>query len=544
MNKDVKTNSHHHQMGCDAKGQTYRNKALPVVFASFMVLAACGQQTQIIEVVTPAPTKTDIISTEVAKAEDTLSLNPDNQTLDKADEVAKADEATAPIETAQDDNGTDVVGDIIWQLEQIDKSQQTATAESQEVPSFEELIPTGPDPSLAEEALDAAFAMLKRPEDVPLTPVFSMPAKAEGQMRIGVFLPNSGPHKALGMQIDKGLQMAYFQIGNPQIELIYFDSASTEGMDELAASAIAAEIDIAVGPLFSDKAAALLPILRSANIPILSFSNNQKIASSGLWVLGLLPEQQMDMLLGQALSQGYEDIAILADRSLFGQRMSEHILNRLTAFGMSPNAFQPIDGTAASDDEMLISQIKSFARYVPLEDGELIDDRPPPYEAVILAGGPDFILKVAPLLAYYDLGPDRVAYLGTDLWANPALSGEPSLQNAYIATIAPSLSSAFSKRHQDLYESQSSLLGQLGFDVMAVAAQALSQRQDELDSLQSPLIASLLQEQGFKGYTGAFKLAANGLNYRDYTLYQLIDGTFEPTTIPPVPIYEPKFLAE
>jgi len=79
---------------------------------------------------------------------------------------------------------------------------------------------------------------------------------------------------------------------------------------------------------------------------------------------------------------------------------------------------------------------------------------------------------------------------------------------------------------------------------MAVAAQALSQRQEDLDSLQTPLIASLLQEQGFKGYTGAFKLAANGLNYRDYTLYQLIDGTLEPATIPPVPIYEPKFLAE
>ena len=539
MNKDVKTNSHPRRIGCDAKGQINRHRALPLVFASFMLLAACGQQTQTIEVVTPAPIKTDIIGAEATKAEDTP--NADNQTLGETD---LAEKSTAPIEAGQDDNGTDMVGDIIWQLEQIDKSQPTATADSQDVLSFEELIPTGPDPSLAEEALDAAFAMLKRPEDVPLVPVYSMAAKAEGQMRIGVFLPNSGPHKALGMQIDKGLQMAYFQIGNPQIELIYFDSAGTDGMDELAASAIAAEIDIAVGPLFSDKAAAMLPILRSANIPILSFSNNQKIASSGLWVLGLLPEQQMDMLLGQALSQGYEDIAILADRSLFGQRMSEHILNRLTAFGMSPNAYQPIDGAAASDDEMLISQIKSFARYVPLEEGELIDDRPPPYEAVILAGGPDFILKVAPLLAYYDLGPDRVAYLGTDLWANPALSGEPSLQNAYIASIAPSLSSAFSQRHQDLYQSQSSLLGQLGFDVMAVAAQALSQRQDDLDSLQTPLIASLLQEQGFKGYTGAFKLAANGLNYRDYTLYQLVDGALEPATIPPVPIYEPKFLGE
>ena len=528
MTNGLIIDNQHYKCQFACKAQKKGNQILALLVLPFILLSACGQQTEPPIVVSPSLTK----------AETAVAPITDNQTVDSEKEVIALEEIT------EGDNGTDVVGDIIWQLEQSDTAKQVATDESKTPATLEELIPTGPDPSLAEEALDAAFAMLKRPEDEPIVQAFSLPPKTEGHMRVGVFLPNSGQHAALGMQIDKGLQMAYFQIGNPQIELIYFDTASTDNLDMLARNAVEADIDIAVGPLFSDKAVAMLPLLRAAEIPILSFSNNQKIASSGLWVLGLLPEQQMDMLLGQALSQGYEDIAILADRSLFGQRMSEHILSRLTAFGMSPNAYQPIDGTALSDDEMLISQIKSFARYVPLEEGELIEDRPPPYEAVILAGGPDFILKVAPLLSYYDLGPDRVAYLGTDLWVNPALSGEPSLQNAYIAAIAPSLSSAFSKRHQDLYESQSSLLGQLGFDVMAIAAQALAQRQDDLDSLQDPLIASLLQEQGFKGYTGAFKLAANGLNYRDYTLYQLVEGQLMPTTIPPVPIYEPKFLGE
>ena len=525
---------------------------LVAVFASLW-LAACGTTAtapvkapeivpEIVSEKAPVITapKAEILADTPVESE-TAPLS-DNQTQNDNQTQIDAPEARLLVE-AESDNASDLVGNIIWQLEQADKSQ-SASEEDKAPPSFEDLIPTGPDPSLAEEALDAAFAMLRQPEAEVESSSFTIAPKQEDEMRIGVFLPLSGTQAALGSQIDKGLQMAYFQIANPQIELVYFDTDSPDRIEAVAQEAIAAEIDIAVGPLFSDKADVILPHLRRADIPILSFSNNQQIAANGLWVMGLLPEQQMDMLLGQALSQGYQDIAILADQSLFGQRMSQHIINRLTAFGMRASAYQPIDGKAASDDEMLIGQIKNFARYVPLEEGELISDRPAPYEVVILAGGADFILKVAPLLSYYDLGPDRVAYLGTNLWANPALTGEPSLQDSYLAAISPELSAAFSQRHQSLFDAPSSYLGQLGFDVMAVAVQALAQQQNESDKLQNPLVASLLREQGFKGYTGSFKLAANGLNYRDYITYQLVQGELVPTELPPAPPSQPVFLAE
>ena len=514
------------------------------IVTSFL-LAACGApqitavkpQVKAPEITAP---KAEILEEKPATSETAPVL--DNQS--QSDNLTQAIDLSAsqPVED-ESDNASDLVGDIIWQLEQADKSI-SVSEEDKAPPTFEELIPTGPDPSLAEEALDAAFAMLRQPEAEVVSSTFEVAPKQEDEMRIGVFLPLSGKQAALGAQIDKGLQMAYFQMAVPQIELVYFDTSNDGDLASVAQEAITAEIDIAVGPLFSDKAEVILPLLRAADIPILSFSNNQKIAANGLWVMGLLPEQQMDILLGQALSQGYQDIAILADQSLFGQRMSQHIINRLTAFGMRASAYQPIDGNAASDDEMLIGQIKNFARYVPLEDGELITDRPAPYEVVILAGGVDFILKVAPLLSYYDLGPDRVVYLGTNLWANPALTGEPSLQESYLAAISPTLSAAFSQRHQSLFDSPSSYLGQLGFDVMAVAAQALAERQKKADSLQSPLIASILREQGFKGYTGSFKLAANGLNYRDYIIYQLVQGELVPTELPPAPPSQPVILAE
>ena len=52
-------------------------------------------------------------------------------------------------------------------------------------------------------------------------------------------------------------------------------------------------------------------------------------------------------------------------------------------------------------------------------------------------------------------------------------------------------------------------------------------------SLQLPIISHLVKEQGFKGYTGAFRLLANGLNQRDYSLYQVENGQLQPVTMTP-----------
>ena len=137
------------------------------LFACFM-LVACGAPQQPIVVERPQ------INNDVPKPEaQTASVISDNQS---ETDNKKKDEA--PIlnadDTQESDNNTDLVGSIIWQLEQADKSQ-TQTQETP--PSFEDLIPTGQDPSLAKEALDAAFGMLKTAEDKRPPSSYSAPPK-------------------------------------------------------------------------------------------------------------------------------------------------------------------------------------------------------------------------------------------------------------------------------------------------------------------------------------------------------------------------------
>ena len=123
---------------------------------------------------------------------------------------------------------------------------------------------------------------------------FTMPAKTEGRKRIGVFVPRTGERAIYGNQVADGIEMALFQINNPILILFILIPIQISCVPRLRNQAIQAEIDIAIGPLFSDRAKDIAPYFISMILPVLSLSNNHEIARNGLWVLGFLPEQQID----------------------------------------------------------------------------------------------------------------------------------------------------------------------------------------------------------------------------------------------------------
>ena len=148
----------------------------------------------------------------------------------------------------------------------------------------------------------------------------------------------------------------------------------------------------------------------------------------------------------------------------------------------------------------------------------------PAYDALILAGNPDFILRVAPVLSYYDMDPSRVMYLGTDLWARPELLAEPSLQGAVITQALLPASPEFEKRFQSLFDKPTNHLVKMGFDAFALVAithqGAASARSNQTIDWR----ASLIRDEGFSGLSGRFNLLPDGQNQRYYEIRTLIDN--------------------
>ena len=413
-------------------------------------------------------------------------------------------------EAAQDTD--EIVGNIIWNIE---SAQKGRTA-----PAPDPVIPVGPDPSLASEALEAAFAMLARREQGLPAEGFLMPKKAPGIMRIALLVPTSGSNTVLGGELQRGAELALFSLRNRQVELLVFDTAG-DGAGIAAREAVQAEADIIVGPLFSDAVVPARQVAAQAGVPMLALSNNTEIAARGSWLLGYMPEQQVDLLLGHALTTGRNKVGIIASSDAFGQRLARHASKRLAQFGITPEDFVTLTPAQLADEDSLKAAVKSFTGYQPPEDDEeapaSFELPPPRFDAVLFAGSADFALRTAPVLAYYDADPERVLYLGNAQWNQRRILMEPSLQGGLFTSRPTDRDEAFNALWASAWDGRPGALARLSFDAMAMAAILAGQQRAEWN-------AALQDGSGFNGFSGAYRLLPGGGNQRAFEIREISGG--------------------
>ena len=435
-----------------------------------------------------------------APLSETTQNQPDNLSeMPKQDDATEMAAARALMDT------------IIWEFQ----------GKNEKAPVIETPIPVGKDPSLGDDALEAAFALLSR-RVKPLTyePVFEMPPKADGVIRVGLLVPLSGEYAALGAEIRQSVEMALFKINNPKIEVLFLDTKAGEAAGNAAMTGIENDVDIFIGPLFTEAVKQARVVIDQVNDaasrpPMLLLSNNVDVAGNDRWLLGYLPEQQLDGLLGHAVSAGKRRFALIGQNSLFGQRLLSHASQRLADFGLKPEAVRVLSDSELADETNLKNAIRDFTRYVPPVDDAPLPDSP--FDAVIFAGDPAFALRTAPVLAYYDVGPDRALYLGNALWNQQQLLGEPSLQGALFSTRPSNLDLRFDADWKEIWPEPAGQLARVGFDAMALVA-ALAKSADRDWAKQ------LVTNSGFQGYSGAFRLLPNGRNVRSFELRKIDKG--------------------
>ena len=429
-----------------------------------------------------------------------------------ADEAGAADQAALEQEKLKEESAAEAVGNIIWNLEAANRGRAA--------PEPEPVVPVVPDPSLATEALEAAFAMLARRDQGLETGGFIMPPKPGGTMRIALLIPKSGDNAVLGNELQRGAELALFSLRNSAIELLVFDTVE-KGADVAAREAVVAESDIIVGPLFSDAVVPARQVAATHGVPMLALSNNTAIAGRGSWLFGYLPEQQVDILLGHALTAGRSKVGIIAADDVFGQKLARHARKRLGQFGLEPEDFVTLTAAQLASEDELKDAVKRFTGYTPPADDEetpAASELPPPrFDAVLFAGSADFALRTAPVLAYYDADPERVLYLGNAQWNQRRILMEPSLQGGLFASRPTDRDDAFNALWSSALGGRPGALARLSFDAMAMAAILAGQERETWN-------AALEAGSGYNGFSGAYRLMPDGGNRRSFEIRQVNGG--------------------
>ena len=443
---------------------------------------------------------------------------PEDEAVFEDEDSDASGETQAVPESAPDKTGLDeaaaaaAVGNIIWNLEAANRGRAAIEPEP--------VVPVGPDPSLATEALEAAFAMLARRDQGFETGGFIMPPKPDGAMRIALLVPKSGENAALGNELQRGAELALFSLRNSQIELLVFDTVE-KGAGVAAREAVIAEADIIVGPLFSDAVVSARQVAATHGVPMLALSNNTAIAGQGSWLFGYLPEQQVDILLGHALTAGRNKVGIIAADDVFGQRLARHARKRLGQFGLEPEEFITLTAAQLASEDQLKNAVKRFTGYTPPADDEdtpAASELPPPrFDAVLFAGSADFALRTAPVLAYYDADPERVLYLGNAQWNQRRILMEPSLQGGLFASRPTDRDDAFNALWSEALGGRPGALARLSFDAMAMATILAGQNRETWN-------AALEAGSGYNGFSGAYRLMPDGGNRRSFEIRQVSGG--------------------
>ena len=408
---------------------------------------------------------------------------------------------------------------VVWDLE-------TAVAPI-EIPEGA-VIPEGQDPSLAENALAAAFALVRQQRDVAevlgesVSLTAGPPVKGLEVFRIALMLPYEGPAGRVARDLQGGAELAMFKLAPGHVDMVFIDTS--DNLASAVAEVRSSGADIVLGPLFSGSTAEVRRRFGFDGPPVISFSNDVNIAAPGVYLLGQTPEREIDVALSHALAEtgpaagaggAAPVVAILVDDSPYGARVADRAEQVLRRQGLAPAVRVGFDRGTLDEEETLREAIRDIARRTPALGG---GRRAPRYDIVVLAGDVSFSLRVAPVLAWYDINPERTRFVGTSLWSSPAILQEPSLQRGIYADAPESRRRVFNGMWRETGARPPGSHAALGFDAVALSA-ALSA--GDLESFRQKLTG----REGFAGFSGTFRFEPDGRNTRLLDVLEIERGS-------------------
>jgi len=265
------------------------------------------------------------------------------------------------------------------------------------------------------------------------------------------------------------------------------DTGTTPELAQTAAqTALSQGARLVLGPLFAAQVAAVAPAVKAAGVPMVSLSTDTSVAGNGVWVMGILPRIQVERVVGFTVSHGLKRLAAVAPANAYGDAVVAALSDSAAKDGAEVVTVQRYDPAAADLTPAVTALGSSF-------------------DAVLIPEGGNRARVLAPLLAYHDIDPAVVKFLGTALWDDPTLGQEPNLVGGWFAAPDPGLWTEFGKRYRDFYGNAPPRLASIAYDATALAA-VLARNAAGPDFS----AATLTQPNGYTGVDGIFRLTPDG----------------------------------
>ncbi len=331
-------------------------------------------------------------------------------------------------------------------------------------------------------------------------------------VNVAILLPLSGAQSSLGKSMLQGAQLAMFEMGYNNFNLMPRDTKGTQsGAVAAATSAINDGAQLILGPLFANSVRAVKPITRSKNINVIAFSTDWTLADNQTFLMGFMPFSQVERVTRYALSKGYKDYGLIAPRDTYGNavtgQFSQIVLNNGGTLAKSIR-YQTGDTT-------IINQIETLKP----QEGQA-----PQFNAVFMPVAGNQTDMIASALSYNNLMPTQVKRLGTGLWDDNRVAAQPNMQGGWFAAPSPTMRQQFEQKYASSYGVKPVRLATLAYDATALAA-ILAKNGYQSGSRPAYDFASITNPNGFAGTDGVFRFKQNGIIERGLAVLELRGGS-------------------
>ncbi|HLK82763.1 MAG TPA: penicillin-binding protein activator [Xanthobacteraceae bacterium] len=329
-------------------------------------------------------------------------------------------------------------------------------------------------------------------------PVASEPApdRGAGDFKVGLILPlsASGNAGAAGQAMRNAAEMALAEVGDANIALLAKDDGGTAQGAQLAAQqAIDEGAQVILGPLFAHSVTSAKPVARSRGVPMIAFSTDSNVAAAGTYLLSFLPESDVDRVVDYATSQGKHSFIGVVPSSAYGSVVEGEFKQAVARRGGRVIALEHYgdDRSKVGDAARLVAQAAAGA------------------DALFIPDGGEAVNGVVAALSAAGVNVRQFALMGTQLWDDPKIFANPSLEGGWYPAPDPAGFRAFADRYRRRYAQDPPRPAALAYDaVTLVAALAKAQGPQRITN------EALTDPSGFAGIDGVFRFRNDGTNQR------------------------------
>lgn len=335
-----------------------------------------------------------------------------------------------------------------------------------------------------------------------------MQPRMSARFNVALLVPLTGGAASIGQSIFDATQMAVFE--NSEVDMIitpYDTQGTAEGATEAAYKAISDDTDLILGPLFGSSARLVAPIARTAKIKVISFSNDKTAAGNGVYMMGLIPEQQIERVVRYAGQRGVQGFSAIVPNDVYGHTVKEALQENVKWAGKTLRKTEVYSSTKPQFNVAVKAIVNNYNR-----NNVVLDQST---EALLIPQGGEVLERMLIALQQEGIGSDQVKILGSSLWDNEETLSIPELSNAWYASVPYRGMEDFMNRFTASFGYRPKTIASLGYDAAKLAAILTESEFSD---------RAINDQMGFVGSNGLYRFDSRGVNERAYEILEVSGG--------------------